>query len=277
MIPQPNIYYLSDLHEEVTRSMPKASSSFDLRVFDDEQNILIVAGDLDTKLAGVRKLQNECKKCQVIYVFGNHEYYGAKIQSLMPKAQEMIKTTPNIHILDNAAIVKSGIKFIGSTYWTYLEKNAAGIQANIRDFDSIRVLPNYRTITPAHMRKYHQEAKDFLRAEMRRTPIEQRVVVITHHAPSLQAVYADNLQLECAFGSNEDSFVERLCPDAWIHAHIHQSANYMIGQTPVLVNPRGYPVEGQLNKNFVDKCLLTLPEKSLRSSLKPSISSKKAR
>ncbi|WP_064710025.1 hypothetical protein [Rhizobium bangladeshense] len=33
-------------------------------------------------------------------------------------------------------------------------------------------------------------------------------------------------------------------PALWVHGNIHQKANYRIGETRVIANPRSYPGEG---------------------------------
>ncbi len=46
-----------------------------------------------------------------------------------------------------------------------------------------------------------------------------------------------------AFASNLDSLVAASRAPLWVHGHIHWVADYRLGATRVLANPRGYPKE----------------------------------
>lgn len=66
--------------------------------------------------------------------------------------------------------------------------------------------------------------------------------MVTHHAPSLRSVpteWRDDL-MSAAYASNLDWLVEESGAALWVHGHIHSSADYMIGRTRVVCNPRGY-------------------------------------
>src|SRR5690606_16443232 len=97
----------------------------------------------------------------VIYVLGNHEFYGATIQKLIHKLKEKTKGT-NIHILERDVITIEGVNFLGCTLWTDFElfgdPRHAGYhcQQVMTDYRKIRHLPNYskiRTIDTAVMHK----------------------------------------------------------------------------------------------------------------------------
>ena len=67
-------------------------------------------------------------------------------------------------------------------------------------------------------------------------------VIITHHLPSPRSLYPDDRSFsEHQFPVPE---LERLImtyqPELWIHGHRHLVQDYMIGQTRVICNPRGY-------------------------------------
>ncbi len=49
--------------------------------------------------------------------------------------------------------------------------------------------------------------------------------------------------LNCAFASDLESLVLKSRARLWVHGHIHSQSNYLIGETRVIANPRGYPKE----------------------------------
>ena len=71
-----------------------------------------------------------------------------------------------------------------------------------------------------------------------------RYVVVGHHAPSSRSVadwYRADTVMNGAFRSELDEFIEdRPQIQLWIHGHMHNASDYVIGQTRVVCNPRGY-------------------------------------
>ena len=127
----------------------------------------------------------------------------------------------------------------------------------MNDFHIIRTGPTIeqgyqRKFTPYDAADIHFKSKEYIfdsikfhRAEGRKT------VVVTHMGPSLKSVpkrFFGN-QLNGAYVSNLDEEVIATEPDIWIHGHTHDSFDYMLGETRVMVNPRGY-VGHALNKHF---------------------------
>lgn len=73
---------------------------------------------------------------------------------------------------------------------------------------------------------------------------KDKVVVVSHHAPSDQSIayyYSQDRLMNGAFRSQLDEFIEqRPQIKLWIHGHTHTNFDYMIGETRVVCNPRGY-------------------------------------
>ncbi len=70
-------------------------------------------------------------------------------------------------------------------------------------------------------------------------------MVVTHHSPSAQSIprQYENDILSASYASNLDNLVRELEPDLWVHGHMHETCDYLIGKTRVVCNPRGYPDE----------------------------------
>ena len=90
----------------------------------------------------------------------------------------------------------------------------------------------------------HAGSVAWLKRELRaRDPA--RTIVVTHHAPSARSIppfYAGS-PLNAAFASGLDALVAGSRVPLWIHGHTHYNVDYMIGETRVLTNQRGYPDE----------------------------------
>lgn len=119
-----------------------------------------------------------------------------------------------------------------------------------RAFRRIRMTPTYRRFRPADARRIHTQSLGWLDQQLE-TARGRKVVVVTHHAPSPQSIRQRfrNDPLNPAFASNLESFVAASNASLWIHGHIHQHSDYVIGSTRVIANPRGYPCEPQIGFN----------------------------
>ena len=53
----------------------------------------------------------------VLYVLGNHEFYGSSIDGAAAELKRLCAGT-HIHVLDNDEIVIDGVRFLGTTLWT---------------------------------------------------------------------------------------------------------------------------------------------------------------
>src|SRR3546814_7616841 len=96
---------LSDLHLSRT-GLPLPSV---------EADIVILAGDISRPKEAIEWASGF--KQPVLYVPGNHEFYGNGIKETIAQLKHYAQGK-QIHILDNEEIVLHGIRFVGSTLWT---------------------------------------------------------------------------------------------------------------------------------------------------------------
>jgi Icc-related predicted phosphoesterase len=72
----------------------------------------------------------------------------------------------------------------------------------------------------------------------------KKYVVVTHHTPSFQSVapyYKADQLMNGGYHSNLDEFImDKPNIKLWVHGHTHEDFDYMIGETRVVCNPRGY-------------------------------------
>jgi len=185
----------------------------------------------------------------VIYVLGNHEYYGKTYPKLVTKLKEISKGS-NLHVLENEAVTIDGVNFLGCSLWTDFElfgdPKIAGYhcQQVMTDYKKIKRLPSYGKIRSLDVAMIHHKSKQWLQTELEKRQ-GQKNVVITHHGPSLKSVEPDYHKdmTTAAYVSHLDGFIEQYQPDFWLHGHLHNSSDYQIGNTRVLCNPKGYPGE----------------------------------
>ncbi|MDF1755738.1 MAG: metallophosphoesterase [Verrucomicrobiales bacterium] len=101
------IQILSDLHIEFGEfQYPKTGA-----------DLVILAGDTHTKLNGVKWAIKEIPEVPVLYILGNHEFYGAKFPRLIEKLKIATQGS-NVRILEEESIEIGVYRFFGATLWT---------------------------------------------------------------------------------------------------------------------------------------------------------------
>jgi Icc-related predicted phosphoesterase len=233
------IRILSDLHLEF--------GSFTLP--EVQADAVILAGDVHVGVKGIAWCREQFPDTPVIYVPGNHEYYGGAMPRLTGKLREAAAGSL-ISVLENNAVEIAGVTFLGATLWTdfrllgdpLLASREAGQVMN--DYRRIRVNPSYRRLKPEDTIIWHRSSRRWL-GDRLAEPLPRPVVVVTHHAPS--ALSLKNQEppdlVDAAFASRLDDLVASSGTALWVHGHIHRAVDYCIGGTRVICNPRGYPDE----------------------------------
>ena len=79
-----------------------------------------------------------------------------------------------------------------------------------------------------------------------------KVVMITHHAPSFRSISDDYVTSETigAYATDVEALIYEHSPELWVHGHIHDTRDYMIGDTRIVCNPKGYPRKDDTNGSF---------------------------
>ncbi len=238
------LHVLSDIHVEF--------ESFDAPATDAD--VVILAGDIDVGRNGLDWALQQFPEKPVIYVLGNHEYYGKAIPRYTEKLREFASGT-NVHILEQEALTLDGVTFLGCTLWTDFElfgdPRIAGYEATQKrtDYKRIRVSPKYSRLRSIDTAAIHHRSRRWLDSQLQESSND--VVVVTHHAPSRKSLpnsRHDDL-MNAADVSDLDEFVSRSNAKFWIHGHLHAPSDYTLGTTRVLCNPKGYPDE--YNDQFV--------------------------
>ena len=227
--------------------------------------VLILGGDIlcarhFRKQGSIKKVYSDfLKKCAddfewVLYIAGNHEFYGHNYEGSWDVLRESIPE--GVHLLENSVVKIKDWNFIGATLWTdFRNENALEMMEAknyMSDYKVIRIGPNYRKLNPDDTLGFHKKSKQFL---MDTLPMfkDQKVWILTHHAPSYQSVHPKYRTAGIANGAYYSDFDELIFDNPqikyWSHGHMHDSFDYMVGGCRILCNPRGY-FPSEINPNF---------------------------
>lgn len=193
--------------------------------------VLLCAGDVTdfpTREENLRRVRETCTK--MVYVLGNHEYYGAPSPDIVLPAYRRTCADLDISLLENQAWEGDAVVF-GCTLWTYPHAR------DWKETNDRRFLPLER------IRAMHQESKDAIKDFLQTYSSPKPLVVMTHHMPSTELLQAQYYFMGSSmFASHCDNFIRPpVC--TWVYGHTHSPDDRTMNGVRVVCNPRGYPGE----------------------------------
>lgn len=244
---------ISDIHLEYAKKL-------DIPVIKGVK-FLILAGDIGSYRDHLDFIRACAKKYTVIYVLGNHEFYGYTLKEVRDfwKSVEI----ENFYFLDNSSVVIDGIEFIGSTLWVDFNRRnprtMMSASVDIKDFRKIYNATTDEYITSDEIYSEFETAYNYLKEAIYQDNGMTKVLV-THHAFSHQSVHPSyrnhesDLRMNHMYASNLDYFIGNSLLKVAIHGHMHTSVDYMLGDVHVVCEPVGYPdaVNPEFNFKVID-------------------------
>jgi predicted phosphodiesterase len=233
---------VSDLH--------LSQAGFELPATDADA--IVLAGDVARPRDAIAWARNLTKP--VLYVPGNHEFYGASLASTRGLLHELADGS-HVQVLDDRVTELNGVRILGTTLWTDFQLFGPGEQRNtaveaamrfMRDFQRIRVRDDEDTLfTPDSCAALFRRHADWLQGALAQ-PHDGPTVVITHHAPSPRSIHPRfaGSPVNACFVSDAEHLLGRDRVALWIHGHTHDSFDYEVAGTRVVCNPRGYVRDG---------------------------------
>jgi predicted phosphodiesterase len=226
-----------------------------------DADVIVLAGDIARPPQAIAWASALGKP--VLYVPGNHEFYGGSLEGTLAQLRALAAGTP-VRVLDDEEVCIGGVRILGSTLWTAfrlpgIADREAAVQAAMhfmRDFSRIRLRDGDATLLHADdCAALFQRKSAWLRERLAQ-PHDGPTVVISHHAPSLRSIhprFAGSAVNLCFVSDAEDLLAGA---DLWVHGHTHDSFDYRVGATRVLCNPRGYVRDEQVENAAFDPALV---------------------
>ena len=222
----------------------------------------------------------------VVYIMGNHEHYNFDTVDTYNRLKAELADLPNIHVLEKETWEHNDMTFVAGTLWTDMNKGDPltlwHCNKGMSDFQVIknsnRMVQHKRNVyhesernedgtlvvksvdhyqtpskwSPEDSVEDHKKMLDYIKIATENKT--KQYVVVTHHAPSpisIAECYRHDTLMNGAFASDLSEFIlNRPQIKLWTHGHMHNVSDYMIGDTRVVCNPRGYIGHEQRAKEF---------------------------
>ena len=263
------IRVLSDLHLEFADWTPPKG----------DEDVVVLAGAIHQGVKGIKWARQHFPLVPVIYVPGNHEYYGRELIEHL-EALRAAGRKHGVDVLDGDELVLDGVRFLGATIWTDYALYGDGPAVIRAMYGAVRGMEDHqvirygdRALHPNDLLTIHREQSAWLEQRLA-AEFSGPTVVITHRAPSPRSVARqfDGSLLSPSFASDLTRLMglprvppvmtaaipAPVTPALWIHGHMHQSYDYVECDTQVVCNPRGYaPYEP--NPDFDPAMIVEVP------------------
>lgn len=233
------IRLLSDLHTEFR--LPYKTQSFAEYRGED---VLVLAGDIasgSSNTMDVIKFFRDQGFPQIVYVPGNHEYYGTSIEDFNDKMIEKSCNFDNVHYLNRNSVEINGVVFIGATLWTNFRDDWFAEQTAKRGIADFKYIKGFTT---SHAKQRFSDDLDFISKETFNNQ-DKHCVVVTHFLPTDSCVAerfrdARFSDLNPYFANDLAKKIETFKDVTWLFGHTHDAVDAVCGSTRLVCNPHGY-------------------------------------
>jgi predicted phosphodiesterase len=248
----------SDLHLEFGPISLENTENADVLILSGdilvEASLRFIDDPMPTQMAISNKYHTFMQECSerfphVIYIAGNHEHYHGDFGHTIRNLRDKFAYLDNVHILDKTTFKLNEYVFVGGTLWTDMNnEDPITLHAMKSMMNDFRLVMNNKhnqpvKFLPEDAVEDHRMMMDFIRVCIECLPTH-KFVVVGHHAPSRLSThprYKDEQVMNGGYSSELSEFIlDHPQIKLWTHGHTHEPFDYMIGDTRIVCNPRGY-------------------------------------
>lgn len=245
------IAFASDLHFE----FGEARIHHVIRQIEKDTDVLILAGDIQEFariISDLEFISESLPNIHIVYVTGNHEFYGAKISEVELSLNVAFGAHPRVHYLEKSTFEINGVSFLGTTLWTGFDAHLQ-YEQSLSEENAMRGISDFMYIFDGtgrfqshHCKNRFKENCAWLSNALEKNNNEgKKSIVVTHFppAPSLSHGQIPLGPLSNYFTADCRDIINQYQPDYWIYGHNHWSDVQQMGKTILTSNQLGYPNE----------------------------------
>lgn len=227
-------------------------------------DVMIIAGDVhnsaDDAIIELYVIAQRTRRL-IVFVPGNHDHFGS---TLVEQFDGLSSGTVCV-LSSGQSVIIGGVRFVGATLWTDfgLADDLYGSEAwaakHMPEYQHVR-RSDGTAIWPADTSEAHRRHRAAIEAVLSQQHLGP-TIVITHHGPSRRSIAGAVDVADAAFASDLEPMIMRHQPSLWVHGHVHQHLDYLIGNTRIIANPRGYQGDDHgEDSGFIEDLIVELGE-----------------
>ncbi len=233
----------SDLHLEFMRT-----ADFE-DILTPSADVLALVGDIGVPTHNLfEEFLSWCAKRfeQVYFIHGNHELYtqdpNLDMTTVIRMMDEICSQFTNVIYLNNRIHTYRGVRFIGTTLWSYIPpEHAKAVAAKMNDYRYIYKRP-YVRITTDDINTEFSANKRFLEGAIQEAKQEGYwPVILTHHMPWMKGTShprhdgnVENVAFATDLSASKDTI------QLWVAGHTHYNCDHSLAGYRLISNQRGY-------------------------------------
>ena len=232
------IRLLSDLHTEFR--LPYTTHPMSTYRGED---VLVLAGDIasgSTNTMRVIKFFKDLGFPKIIFVAGNHEYYGGDYDDFNTKMTSKCAEVDGVYFLNPGSVEIDGVLFVGGTLWTNFGDNFFSKSAARRGINDFRVIKNFSV---DRCEQVYYDHVGYIKYQYESRKPQQKTVVVTHFLPARECI-AERFQgpdlINDYFANDLGDYISNMSDTTWLFGHTHDATDIVLGDTRVVANPHGY-------------------------------------
>lgn len=217
-----------------------------------EVDAVFFAGDITNKghiqwKYALERIGKHVDLNKVYMIPGNHDYYAGDVDRDDKLEAHCIAAGANF--AQKREVIIGETRFLCATLWTDMRgdgsrcitDNYRKAEEVMQDHKRVRVAEQgYRKMSAATSARIHAEQRGWLAAKMAE-PFDGQTIVITHHAPLMEASNTGFYEADHAYASDLSDLIEEGQPDRWYYGHTHYGLELQHGATLLKNCSLGYP------------------------------------
>ena len=222
-----------------------------------ERDVLVLAGDIGTGTLALEFIERELERSPVIYVPGNHEYYGKQPRAVIEADwRRLAGEHDSLHYLLAEGVEIDGLRFWGTPWcsdlWGDYERLCSDDPWRVAQFQKYVLDFHRRCNGGGEWTLSKHVAAHIEQTELLAQQAGHVDVVITHWPPTLEAIHPkfEGDETNPYFINDREDLVRAIGAKLWISGHTHEAFDYHIGTTRCIGNPTGYEGEDRQSRLF---------------------------
>ena len=238
------IRLISDVHQEFYEDKALYANK--------GEDVLVIAGDLNV---GHKTCWNRLQRFaentpDVVYISGNHEYYGGSIPEFDDYLQRHSYGS-NVHFLNPGRVTLGDITFIGATLWSNFGGDPVAQHYCAQHINDFRVIRGFSGTQCVDLYNKHSGyIKDQYEV------VAGTKIIVSHFLPDTACIaseYRGESTINKYFANNLGSWISELQDvPYWLFGHTHSNVDLQIGDCRVIANPYGYNQTIYYNERLIE-------------------------